>query len=140
MKAGLIMLISEIKKQLERIDAQIETEKRIHEAWTRYVDCPMKTAVIHQSIGVIRGLEIAKEAMEYIIRQEEANANQMSMFPPDEWMIREEEMKKIANQIDNRGGMVRQIQEKLETRAFFYPDGSQQLKVKNPDGTIDRII
>jgi hypothetical protein len=109
MKAGMIMLISEIEIQIERINVQIEAEKRIHEVWSRYVDCAMKTAVTNQSIGIIRGLEIAKEAMEYIIRQEKAKGNQLELFPADEWMIREQEMKKIANQIDNRGGMVRDL-------------------------------
>jgi hypothetical protein len=87
-------LILEINKQLKRITDQIETEKRIHEVWTRYKDCDMKTQVIHQSIGVIRGLEIAKESLEYILAQE--ITDQLSI---DEYHI--------ADQIDYRGGLVK---------------------------------
>lgn len=82
MKAGLITLISEIEKQLERIKNQIESERRIHEAWTKYADCPIKTAVINQCIGVVRGLEVAKESLEFILAQD--INNQMSA---DEWFI-----------------------------------------------------
>jgi hypothetical protein len=94
-------MIKEINKQLDRINAQIETERRIHESWTKYVDCDIKTKVIHQSIGVIRGLEIAKESLEYIIAQQQND--QMST---DEWLIHHNNMKKIADQVDHRGGMV----------------------------------
>lgn len=103
MKAGLIKLISEIEKQLARIKAQIETKKRIHDAWTKYVDCDIKTKVIHQSIGVIRGLEIAKESLEYILAQQ--TNDQMST---DEWLLHDQKMKSIVDQIDTRGGMVKQ--------------------------------
>jgi hypothetical protein len=105
MKAGLTTLIQEIKKQLERINAQIETEKRIHAVWSTYADCTIKTAVIHQSIGLIRGLEIAKESLEYTLKQAEPEP-QMELFPTDEWMAHDMRMKQIAGQIDIRGGMV----------------------------------
>jgi hypothetical protein len=104
MKAGLIKLISEVKKQLKRIEAQIETEKRIHDAWTKYVDCEIKTVVIHQSIGVIRGLEIAKESLEYILNHADPMKDQMTT---DEWLLHDQKMKRIAEQVDNRGGMVK---------------------------------
>ena len=63
--------MDEIQKQIERINVQIESERRIAESWKRFVDCDIKTAVIHQAIGVIRGLETAKEALEYIMKQQE---------------------------------------------------------------------
>ena len=65
--AGAKKLVEEIKNQLKRIEAQIETEKRIHQVWTNYKDCEMKKQVINQSIGVVRGLEVAKESLEYLL-------------------------------------------------------------------------
>jgi hypothetical protein len=92
MKAGLIALISEIKNQIKQIEIQIEAEQKIHAIYTKYKDCPMKTAVIHQSIGVVRGLEIAKESLEYILNQQKTTEYQMTT---DEWMMMEERMKGI---------------------------------------------
>jgi hypothetical protein len=90
MKVGLITLISEIKKQIQLIKTQIEAEQKIHAIYTNYKDCPMKTAVIHQSIGVVRGLEIAKESLEYVLEQQKEKEYQMST---DEWMAMEQRMK-----------------------------------------------
>lgn len=96
-------MISEIEKQLARIKAQIEAEKQVHDVWTKYMDCDIKTKVIHQAIGMVRGLEVAKESLEYILKQE---PEQMTT---DEWLLHDQKMKRIAGQVDNRGGIVRQM-------------------------------
>jgi hypothetical protein len=94
----------EIKKQIERIDAQIEAEKKVHQTWSNYKDCTIKTAIINQSIGVVRGLEVAKESLEYLLEKSDPMKDQMTT---DEWLIHEQNLKGIKDSgIDYRGGLI----------------------------------
>jgi hypothetical protein len=95
--------VEEIQRQLDRIEEQIKSIQKVHATWTKYKECEMKTAVIHQSIGMIHGLEAAKESLEYIRDQQQPPNEQLTT---DEWLIDHENRKRIMEQIDIRGGMI----------------------------------
>ena len=93
MNKGATTLNSEILKQIAKIDEQIKAEIHLYEAMRNYKDCDLKAKVMQQATGVVRGLEIGKEALEYVLAQQ-AN-DQMQMWG-DEWLTYENQAKAAA--------------------------------------------
>lgn len=101
MKAGWIVLKSEIRSQIQRLNKRIASETEVYNAWKAMKECDIRTAVLHQVVGTIRGLEAGKEALEYLSKTH--TEQQMSA---DEWLIWDQRKKITADQIDYRGGLV----------------------------------
>lgn len=97
------MLILEIQSKLFYINQEIEKEQALKDSVKHYKDCDLKTMIVHQTTAAIRTWEAAKEMLVEIITAEEERTIQMS---GDEWLQHENKMKKIAAQVDVRGGMV----------------------------------
>lgn len=77
------------------------------------MDCDIKTKVLHQSIGVIRGLEIAKESLNDILESIQRTNEQMTT---DEWLLRDQQIKRQIEQIDTRGGLAQYIDDGMAGR------------------------
>lgn len=75
----------EIQTQIDRIERQIAAEQVVYKSMKQYTDSEMKTVVINQQIGVVRGLEVAKESLNYLLERADNRQLQLEM-PADEWM------------------------------------------------------
>lgn len=81
----------EIEVRLKAIGEQIETEKQLLHVMTLYRDCEMKTIVVNQCHGAIRGMKVTKEYLETLL----------------ETITRKPEPTIFDHGIDYRGGMTR---------------------------------
>lgn len=73
-------MIKEIKAQISRIEQQIAAEQAVYKSMKKYTDSEIKTVVINQQIGVVRGLEVAKESLNFLLEQ--ADSRQMRLAIP----------------------------------------------------------
>jgi hypothetical protein len=97
MRAGWITLISEIKAEIKRINKQIEIETELNKTMAKYKDCPLKTMVIHQTVGSVRALEFAKKSLERLEELADPLKNQLTT---DEWLLNDQRMKEIAQKAE----------------------------------------
>lgn len=65
-------MIQKFQDELKRIDDHIDEQKALVERMKKYKDCDVKQVIIHESIGMIRGLEMAKESLKRIKKHYEA--------------------------------------------------------------------
>lgn len=70
-----------IDDQIVRIKRQIESEKRVYEVWKTYKPGAFRDAVLNQALGVVKGLEVGLESLEYL--QGDSGAEQLTT---EEWM------------------------------------------------------
>lgn len=96
-------MLEELKKQIERMENQLESEKMVVKAWESYTESALKTIVLNQAHGVIRGLEVGLESLEYVLDRAEPKNVQMTT---ENWLENDSRIKEIIKQIDTRGGMV----------------------------------
>lgn len=87
------MTIQRIEQELTEINNHIEAEKKLLNATQNYRDCELKTMVVHQCQGAIRGLEVGREKLLFI--RELLQTNEAGQTTIEDFGI------------DNRGGLVR---------------------------------
>jgi len=83
-------LVHEIELRLKAIDEQIEVEKRLLHTMEAYRDCEMKTIVVNQCHGAIRGMKVTRDYLRDIL----------------ESVTRKPEPSIFDHGIDYRGGMI----------------------------------
>lgn len=65
----------EIEIRINAIEEQIRLEKRVLDTMTAYRDCEMKTIVVNQCHGAIRGMKVAKEYLEDLLESDKREPN-----------------------------------------------------------------